>query len=69
MESLFRIDPTFLGHIGLGRVDRKRVVEGTARFLAAHQSVIDFPTMMDLEDIAAAYEDFPQKLRDRLVTR
>jgi hypothetical protein len=66
VESLFRIDPDYLDRIGLGKADGKRVVEETARFLAEHQPVIDFPPMIDLEDISAAYEDYPQQLRSRL---
>ena len=66
VESLFRTDPDFLEGIGLAGADGKRVVEETARFLAEHQPVIDFPPLIDLEDIAAAYDDYPQQLRNRL---
>jgi hypothetical protein len=66
VESLFRVDPDYLDRIGLAQIDGARVVEETAYFLAEHQPVIDFPPMVDLEDIAAAYEDFPQQLRKRL---
>lgn len=66
VESLFRTDPDYLERIGLAKADGKRVVEETVRFLAEHQPVIDFPPMIDLEDIAAAYEDYPQQLRSRL---
>jgi len=66
VESLFRTDPDYLARIGLAEADGKRVVEETARFLSEHQPVIDFPSVVDLEDIAAAYEDYPQQLRNRL---
>jgi hypothetical protein len=66
VESLFRTDPDYLERIGLAEADGKRVVEETARFLAEHQPVIDFPPMIDLEDIAAAYEDFAQQLQNIL---
>lgn len=66
VESVFRTDPDYLESIGLAGAEGKRVVEETARFLAEHQPVIDFPSMVDLEDIAAAYEDYPQQLRTRL---
>ncbi|MCA4131586.1 hypothetical protein [Arthrobacter sp. M4] len=69
VESLFRTDPGFLEEIGLAHAQGERVVEETAHFLAAHQPVIDFPPMIDLEDIAAAYEDFPEHLRNRLQSR
>lgn len=66
VESLFRTDPDYLESIGLAEADGKRVVEETALFLAEHQPVIDFPPLIDLEDIAAAYDDYPQQLRQRL---
>jgi hypothetical protein len=69
VESLFRTDPDYLDRIGLAEFDGKRVVEEAARFLAEHQPVIDFPSVIDLEDIAAAYEDFAQQLQKRLETR
>ena len=65
MESLFRTDADYLESIGLAEADRTRVVEETARFLAEHQPVIDFPPVIDLEDIAATYDDYPQQLRNR----
>jgi hypothetical protein len=68
VESLFRTNPDYLERIGLAEADGKRVVEETARFLAEHQPVIDFPPMIDLEDIAAAYEDFAQQLQKHLET-
>jgi hypothetical protein len=68
VESLFRTDPDYLERIGLAEADGKRVVEETARFLAERQPVIDFPPMIDLEDIAAAYEDFAQQPQKRLET-
>jgi hypothetical protein len=66
VESLFRTDPDYLESIGLAEADGQQVVEETARFLAEHQPVIDFPPVIDLEDIAAAYDDYPQQLRQRL---
>jgi hypothetical protein len=66
VESLFRIDPDYLERLGLAEAGGIRIVEETARFLAERQPVIDFPPMIDLEDIAAAYEDYPQQLRNRL---
>ncbi|WP_423184678.1 hypothetical protein [Arthrobacter sp. NyZ413] len=68
VESLFRTDPDYLEGLGLAEADGTRIVEETARFLAEHQPVLDFPPMIDLEDIAAAYEDYPEQLRKRLET-
>jgi hypothetical protein len=69
VESLFRVDPSFLEGIGLRGFDGRRVIEETSRFLARHQSVIDFPPMIDLEDIAAAYSDYVPTLQVRLRNR
>lgn len=66
VESLFRMNPDLLDQLELAGVDEAAVVEGTAQFLTQHQSVIDFPPMIDLEDIMATYENFPQQLRDHL---
>lgn len=66
VESHFRMNPDLLDQLELAGADEAAVVEGTAQFLAQHQSVIDFPPMVDLEDIMATYEDYPQQLRDHL---
>lgn len=66
IESLIRVDSSFLEGIGLGGFDERKVIEETSRFLAGHQSVIDFPPMIDLEDIAAAYSDYAPALQERL---
>ena len=69
VESLIRSDPGFLAGIGLGSFEEQAVIEETSRFLAEHQSVIDFPPVIDLEDIAAAYDDYADQLRARLEAR
>ncbi|MFJ4169761.1 hypothetical protein ACIPY3_09635 [Paenarthrobacter sp. NPDC089714] len=65
-ESVVRVTPDFLAEIGLDGFDQQAVVEETANFMAEHQPVIDFPLTVDLEEIAAAYEDYADKLRSRL---
>ena len=66
VESLFRMNPDLQEQLGLPDTDETTIVRGTAQFLSTHQSVIDFPPMIDLEDILATYDDFPEKLRDQL---
>lgn len=66
VESLFRLDPDFLEEIGLENFEKLRVVEETLQFMAEHQPVADFPPLVDLEDIAAAYGDYIPQLRQRL---
>lgn len=68
IESLFRMNPDLQARLDLPDVDEVTIVEGTARFLAQHQSVIDFPPMIDLEDILATYDDFPRQLQKQIST-
>lgn len=67
VESLFRMNPDLQGRLGTPDADELAVVEATAQFLARHQSVIDFPPMIDLEDILATYDDAPEQIQ-RLLT-
>jgi hypothetical protein len=66
VESLFRMNPDLQEQLGLSDTDEETIVRETARFLSAHQSVIDFPPMIDLEDILATYDTFPETLRNQL---
>ncbi|PPB48294.1 hypothetical protein C4K88_15190 [Arthrobacter pityocampae] len=63
VESLFRMNPDLQGRLGGPEADEVAVVEATARFLSRHQSVIDFPPMIDLEDILATYDDAPEQIQ------
>lgn len=65
-ESEFVMDPDVLAELGFDPGDEQRIVEHTARFLADHQPVIDFPALVYLDEVAAAYHDFPDDLRRRL---
>ena len=65
-ESLFRMSPDLLEALDLPGVDEKSIVEATARFLAQHQPVREFPPLIDVEDILATYDQYPQQLRDFL---
>lgn len=66
VESEFVVDPHVLTELGLDPSDEQRVVEHTAWFLADHQPAIDFPTLVYLDEVAAAYRDYPEELRRRL---
>lgn len=57
-ESWFRITPEYLGEIGATPDDEESVVRRTVEFLARHQSVPDFPSVVELEDVIASYDDF-----------
>ncbi|WP_245925853.1 transketolase [Nocardia nova] len=66
VESEFVVDPGVLAELGFEPGDEQRIVEHTARFLADHQPVIDFPALVYLDEVAAAYGDYPVELRRRM---
>lgn len=43
IESQFVVDADVLAELGFDPADEQRIVEHTARFLADHQPIIDFP--------------------------
>jgi transketolase len=66
VESEFVVDPGVLAELGFDPGDEQAVVEHTARFLADHQPVIDFPALVYLDEVAAAYGDYPVELHRRM---
>jgi hypothetical protein len=69
IESRFQASPAILDQLQLPETDEQRVVEETAVFLAERQPIIDFPQMVDLEDVATAYGDYLDEMSHRLTTR
>ncbi|MBG6184917.1 hypothetical protein IWX65_002895 [Arthrobacter sp. CAN_A214] len=65
-ESLFRMSPDLVEKLGLPDAEEKTIVEATAQFLSQHQSVREFPPLIDLENILATYDQYPQQLRELL---
>jgi hypothetical protein len=66
IESRFRASPDVLDQIGASPAEERRVIEETASYLLAHQSVIDMPPMVDLDDMAAAFDDYLAQMRQRV---
>ena len=58
-ESWFNITPAVLERVRADDETEEGVVRRTAEFLVAHQSVADFPDIVELEDVIAAYEGYP----------
>lgn len=56
-------DPTVVAQIA---ADEPRVVAATAEYLIARQSAEDLPAQIDLDEVAAAYDDFVAELHRRL---
>lgn len=46
--------------------DETRVVAATADYLIARQSLKDLPEQVDLDEVAAAYDDYVDDLHNRL---
>ena len=56
-------DPAVVGQIA---DDEQRVVEATAAYLIARQSADDLPEQVDLDTVAAAYDDYVADLHRQL---
>jgi hypothetical protein len=54
-ESWFNITPTVLDRVRADGESEEQVVQRTAEFLVARQSVADFPDIVELEDVIATY--------------
>ncbi|MGP3991813.1 hypothetical protein [Streptomyces sp. 3N207] len=65
-ESRFRASPDVLDAVGPDSATEERVVRETAAFLLTHQPLIDLPSMIYLEDVAAAYDGYLDQLRQRV---
>ena len=63
VESWFRVTPEVLAQMQLGDVEEASVVRRTVEFLLRHQGVPDFPVVVELEDVIAAYADYEKALR------
>lgn len=66
VESRFRANPAVLDRLRVSEADERRVVRESVAYLAERQSVVDLPQMVDLEDVAAAYDDYIDELSRRL---
>ncbi|MTE13703.1 hypothetical protein [Nocardia aurantiaca] len=62
-ESQFVVAPDVLADLGFTAADEQRVVELTAAFLIDHQPIIDYPQLVYLDEVAAAYADYRIQLR------
>ena len=59
--------PDVLARLGaVNPVDEYRVVQETARYLLVRQRADELPTFLELDDVAAAYEEYIDDLRGRL---
>ena len=61
--SWFHITPALLDGVGGG--DEERLVRRTAEYLVERQPVADFPTIVELEDVIATYDDYVEAMTRR----
>ncbi|MFE9445990.1 hypothetical protein ACFYO2_45400 [Streptomyces sp. NPDC006602] len=61
-----RASPDVLEDLGVDSTAEQLVIRETVAFLLDHQPVMDLPAMIDLEDVAAAYDGYVDELRQRL---
>jgi hypothetical protein len=63
-ESWFSVTPELLEQLDIATLAEEDVVRRTAAFLAERQDVIDYPTVVELEDVMATCHDYPAALAD-----
>jgi hypothetical protein len=62
-ESWFNLTPEVLEQLRVDEDAEGRCVRRTTEFLLEHQSVADFPDIVELEDVIATYEDYSSLIR------
>ena len=58
IESRIRVTPDVLNRVSVTVADEPRVVEASVTWLLERQAAADLPPLIDLDDIADAYEDY-----------
>lgn len=66
VESRFQATERVLEALHVKDDDERRLIEETMDFLAARQGAAGLPGLVDLDDIAASYDDYLDELRRRL---
>jgi hypothetical protein len=62
-ETWVNLTPAVLAELGVRPEDEEGLVRRTVAFLLRHQEVADFPTVVELEDVAASYADYRAAVR------
>lgn len=61
-----RVDPAFSEQLDVAQADDFGIFAETMNYLLGKQRLDELPAQLDLEDVAAAYEDFEESLRQQL---
>jgi len=62
-EAWFTLSPAVLDDLGPGADDEADLVRRTVTYLLGHQDVADFPSVVELEDVLATYDDYRDTIR------
>lgn len=65
-ETRVRVTPEVLDRVSASVTDEPRVVELTVDWLLERQQAADLPQLIDLEDVADAYDDYADAIGRRL---
>jgi hypothetical protein len=63
---LVQASPDVVQRPGFGGLTEARIVEATVEFLIERQFAADLPQALDLDDVAAAYDNYLSELELRL---
>ncbi|MBY8888297.1 hypothetical protein K7472_26165 [Streptomyces sp. PTM05] len=66
VESRFQATERVMADLHAGAGDERRVIEATMDFLRDKKSADELPQLVDLDDVAASYDDYVDALRGRL---
>jgi hypothetical protein len=58
VESWVRVTPEILDQLGASEAGEERLVHRTVAFLLQYQDAADFPAVVELEDVLAAYSGY-----------
>jgi hypothetical protein len=62
VESWVRVTPEILDHLGATEEGEERLVDRTVAFLLRYQDAADFPAVVELEDVLAAYGGYAEAM-------
>ena len=69
VEVRVHATPAVVARIASVETDETRIIEATAAYLIARQRADDLPAVLDLDDVAAAYEGYVDDISRELGAR
>lgn len=66
IEIRVHASPDVVARIAVVDTDENRIIEATAAYLIARQRADDLPTVLDLDDVAAAYDGYVEDISSQL---